>query len=145
MARRTLTVTIRITGIREVIRATNKWPEDAKAELQAASLRIAGAVAIDIKTAASTNAQSALIAPSVKVRAGTVPIIEAGGSGRVGRNRVPNYKVLFGSEFGSHSLKQYRAFNSGGYWFFVTVKANESFIGREYLAAVDETNRKWGL
>jgi hypothetical protein len=145
MARRVLTVTIRITGIREVIRATSKWPDDAQAEIQDASLRIADVVAGHIRTAAHTNAQSALIAPSIRVMKGNAPIIQAGGSGRVGRNNVPAYKVLFGSEFGSHALKQYRAFNSSGYWFFVTVKADTDFIGREYLAAVDATNRKWGL
>lgn len=146
MAKRVLTVTIRITGIKEVIRATNKWPDDAKAEIKAASISIAGAVAVEIKGAArGFNAQSALLAPSVRVFKGTTPMIQAGGSGRVGRNRVPAYKVLFGSEFGSVSLKQYKAFNANGYWFFVTVKANTSFIEREYLEAVDEVNRKWGL
>ena len=145
MARRVLTVTIRITGIRETIRATHKWPEDAQKEIQAASLSIAGAVAVDIRTAARMNAQSALMAPSVRVAKGNAPIIQAGGARRVGRNRVPAYKILFGSEFGSHSLAQYRAFQSGGYWFFVTVDASTGYIEREYADAIDEVNRKWGL
>lgn len=146
MARRALTVTIRFTGLREAIRATRKWPDDAKQEIQAASLSIAGVVAVEIKNAANTfNAQAALLAPTVRVMKGNAPIIQAGGARRIGRNRVQAYKVLFGSEFGSVSLRQYKAFNSGGYWFFVTVRANTEFIGREYLEAIDEVNRKWAL
>lgn len=144
MARRTLTVTIRITGIQEVIRATSKWPSDMKAELKDANEHIATVVAAHIRTAAEGNAQSALIAPTVKVVRGATPTIQAGGSSRVGRNRAPAYKVLFGSEFGSHTLKQFRAFNSSGYWFFVTVKADTEFIGTEYIKAVETVNRKWG-
>lgn len=146
MARRTLTVTIRVTGMKELIRATRKWPDDAQQEIKAASISIAGVVAVEIKSAANRfNAQAALLSPTVRVVKGSAPMIQAGGARRVGRNRVPAYKVLFGSEFGSVSLKQYKAFNSGGYWFFVTVTANTDYIGREYVAAVDEANRKWGL
>lgn len=141
-----ITVTIRITGIREVIRATNKWPDDAKQEIRAASMSIAGVVGAKIREAATGfNAQAALIAPSVRVMKGTTPIIQAGGARRIGRNRVPTYKVLFGSEFGATSLKQYKAFNADGYWFFNTVRANMGYIEREYLDAIDEVNRKWGL
>lgn len=145
MARRVLTVTIRVTGMRELIRATSKWPEDAQKEIQDASARIAGVVAERIRAAASTNAQSALIAPSVRVMKSNAPIIQAGGSGRVGRNRVPAYKVLFGSEFGSNALSQFRAFNASGYWFFVTVDASADYIGQKYSAAIQIANIKWGL
>lgn len=145
MARRTLTVTVRITGIRETLRAFRNWPDDARRELRAASLSIAGVVAVRIKTAAAQNPQSALMVPTVRARLDNVPTIEAGRERRVGSNRVPAYKVLFGSEFGSHVLPQFRAFNTDGYWFFRTVKTNEGYIEGEYLDAVDEVNRKWGL
>lgn len=145
MARRALTVTIRISGYRELVRAFKNWPDDAIKEIRAAGLSIAGAVAVRIKLAAMAQAQSGLLAPTVKAVPGTMPSIEAGGFRRVGRNKVPAYKVLFGSEFGSKSLPQYRAFDADGYWFFITVQANGSFIEREYLEAVDETNRKWAL
>jgi hypothetical protein len=98
--KRTITVTIRIAGARETIRAYNQLPEDGQREMQAASLSIAGVVAADIRTSARRNAQSALMAPTVRAQKGAIPIIIAGGARRVGRNRVPAYKVLFGSEFG---------------------------------------------
>lgn len=144
--KRTLTVTVRITGYRELVRAFKNYPEDAIKELRAASLSIAGAVAVKIRAAALAQRQSGLLAPTVKaVKGQTFPTIEAGGYRRVGRNRKPAYKVLFGSEFGSNALKQYRAFDSDGYWFFITVKANNGYITQEYLGAVDAVNRKWAL
>src|SRR5688572_27989939 len=98
--------------------------------MQAASLSIAGVVAADIRTSARTNAQSALMAPTVRAQKAAVPVILAGGSRRVGRNRVPAYKVLFGSEFGAY-LKQFRAVNSSGYWFFETFDKKRDYIGSE--------------
>jgi hypothetical protein len=142
--RKTITVTLRISGIRETIRAFNQLPDDASQEMRAASLSIAGVVAADVRTAARRNPQSALMAPTVRAQKDRVPVVVAGGTRRVGRNRVPAYKVLFGSEFGAHSLKQYRAFNSNGYWFFETFNAKSDYISREYIAAADEVLAKWG-
>lgn len=143
-AKRTITVTIRIPGVREIIRAYNQLPEDAQKEMRAASLKIAGVVAEDIRAAARTNPQSALMVPTIRASKDRVPVIQAGGSRRVGRNRVPAYKVLFGSEFGAKTLKQYRAFQSGGYWFFQTVEEDQGYIAAKYLAATDWVFMKWG-
>lgn len=143
MTKRTITVTIRIAGIRETIRAYNQLPEDGQLEMQAASLSIAGVVAADIRTSARRNAQSALMAPTVRAQKAAVPIIVAGGARRVGRNRVPAYKVLFGSEFGSY-LKQFRAVNSSGYWFFETFDKKRDYIANEYIEAAEEVLSKWG-
>jgi hypothetical protein len=143
--KRTLTITIRISGLRETIRAFKKWPDDAITEIRAAGFSIAGVVATKIRGAARLNAQSALIAPTVRAQKDRLPVIVAGGSRRVGRNKVPAYKVLFGAEFGAVTLAQFRAFQSGGYFFFVTVDAESDYIQTEYLGAVDEVNRKWAL
>lgn len=143
--RRTLTVTMRITGLPQTIRAFNKLPKDAQREVAAASLSIAGVLAVDVRISARTNGQSGLMAPTVRAVKGTLPTIVAGGNRRVGRNRVPAYKVLFGSEFGSHSLKQYRGFTSDGYWFFRTVKDNLDYVDREFNAAWDEVIRRWAV
>ena len=144
--KRALTVTIRITGYRELVRAFRNYPDDAIKELRAAGLSISGAVADKIRISARAQRQSALLAPTVKaVKDQNFPTIEAGGTRRVGRNSKPAYKVLFGSEFGSKTYKQFRLFDAEGFWFFITVKANGQFIEREYLEAVDEINRKWAL
>ncbi|NUR80723.1 MAG: hypothetical protein HOQ21_09805 [Dermatophilaceae bacterium] len=144
MTKRTITVTIRIPGIRETIRAYNQLPDDASDEMRVASLRIANVVAVDIRAAARTNPQSALMVPTVRAAKDRVPVIKAGGARRVGRNRVPAYKVLFGSEFGATTLKQYRAFQSGGYWFFETVEKDRDYITTKYLAAAQWVFMKWG-
>lgn len=143
--RKTLTVTIRITGLRETIRAFKKWPDDAITEIRAAGFSIAGVVATKIRESARLNAQSGLIAPTVRAVKDRLPVIVAGGERRVGRNKVQAYKVLFGAEFGAVTLAQFRAFNSGGYFFFVTVDRERDYIQDEYLGAVDEINRKWAL
>jgi hypothetical protein len=145
VVKRTLTVTIRISGLRETIRAFKQWPEDAITEIRAASFSIAGVVAVRIKGAARLNAQSALIAPTVRAQKDRLPVIIAGGTRRVGRNKVPAFKVLFGAEFGAVTLAQFRAFNAGGYFFFSTVDAEMDYISSEYVAAVDEVNRRWAL
>lgn len=146
MAKRTITVTIRISGIRETIRALNQLPDDAQHEMRAESLAIAGVVVVAVKSAAvASSGQAALMAPTVRAKKDRVPVIIAGGARRVGRNRVQAYKVLFGSEFGAVTLKQYRAFNSSGYWFFETVTVREKdFIERRYNQAADRVLRKWG-
>lgn len=141
--KRTLTVTIRITGLRETIRAFKNLPDDATTELRAASLSIAGAVAVDIRQAARGDAQSGLLAPTVRAVRDRVPAVQAGGTRRVGSNRVPAFKVLFGSEFGSKSLKQFRPFSGDSYWFFKSVDENQDYIQAEWLEAADEILRKW--
>lgn len=145
MVKKTLTVTIRISGLRETVRAFKNWPSDAITEIRAASFSIAGYVATKIKVSARLNAQSALIAPTVRAMKDRLPVVVAGGNRRVGSNRVPAYKVLFGAEFGAVTLAQFRAFQSGGYFFFVTVDREREYIQNEYLGAVDEVNRKWAL
>lgn len=144
VTKRTITVTVRITNLRPTLAAFKALPDDANMEMRAASLSIAGFLAVELKMAARTDAQSALMVPTIRAMKDRVPVVQAGGARRVGRNREPAYKILFGSEFGAHSLKQYRAFNAGGYWFFVTVDENTEYIDREYNDAADEVLTKWG-
>lgn len=144
MAKRTITVTVRITNLRPTLAAFRDLPDDANQEMRAASLSIAGFLAVELKMAARGNGQSALMVPTIRAIKDRVPVVQAGGARRVGRNRVQAYKVLFGSEFGAHTLKQYRAFNASGYWFFITVDENTGYIDREYNEAADEVLTKWG-
>lgn len=144
MTKRTITVTVRITNLRPTLRKFKDLPEDATKEMRAASLSIAGVLAVDIKNEARANAQSALMVPTIRAMRDRVPVVQGGGSRRVGRNRVPAFKVLFGAEFGAHSLAQFRPFNSTGYFFFPTVDASRDYIDREYNKAADEVLAKWG-
>jgi len=139
-----LSVTIRISGAHQTLRAFKQMPDDATTELRTASLKIAELLAAQLKVAATVaGAQTGLMAPTVRAKKDRVPVVQAGGTRRVGSNRVPAYKVLFGGEFGSHSLKQYPAFNSEGYWFFQSVKRDEPRLASEWTDAVDTINRKW--
>lgn len=142
--KRTITVTVRITNLRQTLAAFKALPKDADKEMRAASLSIAGVLAVDIKNSARANSQSALMVPTIKAQRDRVPTVVAGRSRRVGRNRVPAYKVLFGAEFGSHRLAQFRPFNGEGYFFFPTVEASRSYIDREYNLAAEEVLAKWG-
>lgn len=139
-----LTVTIRISGAHQTLKAFKQLPDDATTELRAASLKIAEVLAAQLKVvAAVTSAQTALMVPTIRAKKDRVPVVQAGGTRRVGSNRVPAFKVLFGGEFGSHALKQYPAFNSEGYWFFSSVKRDEDRVREGWLDAVDTINRKW--
>jgi hypothetical protein len=143
-AKRTITLRLRIVGLRETLRAFDNLPKDATTELRAASLSIAGYLAVEIRLSAQQNAQSALMGPTIRALKDRVPVVVAGGNRRVGSNKVQAYKVLFGSEFGATVLKQYRAHNSSGYWFFETVNKNRDYIEHEYNEAADEIIKKWG-
>lgn len=140
-----LRVRIRITGVREVLRAANKMPREAQNLLRTRSQEIAETLAVKIRAAATADSpQSALMAPTVKARRDRVPVIEAGGGKRVGSNRKPAYKILFGSEFGARVLKQFRPHRgASSYWFFRTVEADAPRIEREWRGMADELVRRW--
>lgn len=142
--KRTITVTVRITGLRPTLAKFKALPKNADKEMRAASLSIAGVLAVDIKNEARANAQSALMVPTIRAVRDRVPVVQGGGARRVGSNRVPAFKVLFGAEFGSHSLGQFRPFNTTGYFFFPTVDESRDWIDREFNDAADEVLAKWG-
>jgi hypothetical protein len=82
------------------------------------------------------------MAGTVKARRDRVPVIEAGGATSVGRNRVPAYKILFGSEFGARTLPQYRPhLGKGSYWMWATVEANQPEISRAWAEVAEDIQR----
>lgn len=145
MAKKELLVTIKIDGIREMLAALNKLPKDANNELRAAALEISRELSAAAReSGASEGRQAAIVAVTVKARRDRVPTVVAGGPKRIGRNRQPAYKLLFGSEFGASQYEQYRPhLGRGSYWFFRTVEDNEVEIARKWLDAADEIIRKF--
>jgi hypothetical protein len=141
-----LTVTVRVDGARETLAALRRLPRQADQELRDASMRIAQLLASRIQAAARGDSrQSALIAPTVRIRRELLPTVVAGGAVRVGRRRKPAYKILFGSEFGSNRLPQFRPhLGRGSYWFFRTVEDNETAMGRQWRQAADAVVRSFG-
>ncbi len=147
-----LTVRIRIEDVRETIAAFRHLPDDANNELRDASEDLAKGLAEKVRAAGmALGPQDAVVARSVRARRDRVPTIQAGGSGKAGR-------LVYGSEFGMNKRsgwygarryrrsagRQFRPHQGAqGYWFFPTVEANESEIGRAWTDAADEIVRKW--
>lgn len=156
-----LTITLYATGVRETLAAFRDLPKDASAELRKASLRLADSLAVAARAAGQAEGgQAAAVARTVKARKDRVPVVQAGGTTRVGRRRAPAFALLFGSEFGMdrrsgwYARPRYRR-SSGlqygephqgrdGRWFFPTVEAEQGRIMREWQAAADRIIRSFG-
>ncbi|MDG4790371.1 hypothetical protein O7626_31380 [Micromonospora sp. WMMD1102] len=145
MAKSSLVVTLRLDGARDVIRAFRDLPKDANNELRNASLALAETLAPKVAAAGrSEGRQAALLAGTVKAQRDRVPVIVAGGTRRLGRNRKPAFKLLFGSEFGANFYRQFKPhLGSGSYWIFRTVDDEQPRISREWNKAADRVIRRW--
>lgn len=145
MARSGLTVTVHIDGVRETLAALRKLPKDASNELREAALEISKELAAAATASGRREgAQAALVATTVKARRDRVPVVQAGGTKRLGRNRAPAYKLLFGSEFGADRFEQFKPHvGRGSYWFFRTVEDQQVEIAERWLQAADEIIAKF--
>ena|SRR5688572_17548225 len=147
MASKDLTVKVRIDGLRETIAALNRLPKEANAEIRATALALAKDLAVAAAAAGRTEGrQAALVAITVKAGRDRVPVVTAGGTRRLGSNRAPAFKLLFGSEFGSNFYKQFGKphVGSGSYWFFRTVDEEQAEISAAWLKAADEIIERFG-
>lgn len=145
MANQGLTVRLRIEGARGTLKAFKDLPKDASDELREGTLKLSQALASRVASAGRADSpQSALVAGTVKANRDRVPSISAGGSKRVGSNRKPVFKILYGSEFGSSRLKQFRPhLGRGSYWFFREVEDNQSDIADAWRKVADDVLKKW--
>lgn len=150
-----ITVKIRISGARETIAAFRDLPKDASDALRDANQKISEDLAVRVAAAArGSDAQSALVAPTVKARRDRLPTVQAGGRRRAGsqsrrsKGQRPTTAsdLLFGSNFGATQLKQFRAHTGGGtdYWFYRTVEANQALIEGQWHDAADRVLKEWG-
>lgn len=141
-ARTSLTVTVRIDGLRETLNALSRMGPDANREIRAKSLELSRLLAVRAAAAARAQGrQGPLVARTVKPKLDRVPTVTAGGaSPRLGRGRARPYELLFGSEFGSHRFKQFGKphLGRGSYWFFRTIEAEQPATIRAWMAAADE-------
>jgi hypothetical protein len=148
MARKTsLVVTVRIEGVRETLAAYRRLPKEASQALRKRSGELAETLAGRARAAALSDAapQSPLLAKTVRARRDRVPSIVAGGARRVGRRKVPAWKVLFGSEFGSNTYKQFGRRHSGrvGHWFFPVAERNADDVIAAWRRAADDIARSF--
>jgi hypothetical protein len=144
VAKDSLTVKIGISGLKETLAAFRALPDEATVALKNASGDIADQVADAIRSrAVATGSQARILADTVKSKRDRVPVVSAGGSVGIGRHRKPAYKLLFGSEFGATHLKQFKARNTSGYWFYPTVTEMKDDMSKHWLAAADEIAKAW--
>jgi hypothetical protein len=145
-AKQSLTIRIKISGVREVLNALRALPKEANAEIRDKALEIAQHIAAEAKQAGfNEGSQAALVATTVRAAKDRLPTVVAGGNKKLGSNRKPAYKLLFGSEFGSNRYPQYRPhLGRDSYWFFRTVDDNQAEISRMWLEAADEIIKRFG-
>jgi hypothetical protein len=136
-------VTVRVDGAWSVLRDLRRLPADADREMQQVGYRLAAALSGRVAAAArSDSRQSALMASTVRPVAGREPQIVAGGSARVGRRGTPAYKILFGSEYGARTLRQFRPhLGSGSYWMWAEILRSRAQIDRESAAGAERVAR----
>lgn len=156
-----LTVTVRIEGAREILRALSVLPKDAQNAIRDHSEKLAKALAVKARADVAVNGgpQGVLLAQTVKAVRDRVPVIQAGGTKRLGRNRAPAYGMLFGAIFGmngrsgwfsarkyaSERNRQYRPHRGqDAYAFFPVIERSSAEISRGWLAAVDDVVRQFG-
>lgn len=147
MARKTLTMSVSVYGVRETVAAFDRLPRDAREEIVEANYQIASSLVPRLRFSAATlGHQGTLLGPTVTaLRDRRVPVVSAGGTAPVGRKRKPAYKLLFGFEFGSDRYRQFRRHLGGGgsYWLFKTVFENQNEMMRRWLKAADRIIDKW--
>lgn len=152
-----LTLTVHVDGLREVLAVLNKLPKEANQQLRDRSQKIAKGVAEHVQQAGrALGGQAAAVAATVTTRRDRVPVISVGGTRRIGRHGAPAYGLLFGSEFGQNrrsgwfaanryaasegrQYKPHRGRNS--YWIFKTVDEHAVEIFQQWADAADEIVR----
>jgi hypothetical protein len=160
VAKTSLTVHVSIEGVHETLRALSLLPKNANNELRDASLRLAQELATRARADGMANggAQGRLVAQTVKAKRDRVPVIEAGGTRKLGRHRAPSYGLVFGSVFGMNRRSGWYAgpqFASStgfqfrphrgrdAYWFFPVIEQSAAEISRRWNEAADRVARKF--
>jgi hypothetical protein len=144
MAKKYLSVNIAVSGLYQTLTALGKMPDNAKGALKDTAFELSQDIAKSIRLAArAQGSQAALMAGTVTTGSGDgtdsdLVEVQAGGSGAVGRHSKPAYKLLFGSEFGAVKLRQFKARNTTGYWFFPTVTGMSEQIAAKWSEAADK-------
>lgn len=146
--KKSLTVSVSVSGMRETLDAFKALPKDAGNAIRDASKELAERLAAPIRTAAgrARQPQAAILAATIKVKRDRVPVLEVGGTKRIGRNKVPAWRLLFGGEFGSNAYRQFHQRHTGneGTWFFPTVEREKAQIIDGWEKAADEIVTRFG-
>lgn len=133
-----MSIQVKITGLKATQKALAKLPANFQSAVMDASWAISQEVAVALRAAArAQSAMTGLEAPTVVTGESLMPIITIGGSSKVGKKAVAAYKILFGSEYGSHAYHQFKPVKSTGYWINPTVTSMEPEFITRWQAAAD--------
>ena len=147
MAKQYLSVKIKVDGVQAVLDALDKLPIHVQEGVEEESKKLAQLLAQKIREDGIGDAapQSPLVAKTVKAKKGVTPTIEVGGSQRLGRNKKPAYKLLFGSVFGSNAYQQFHRPHNGqeGYWIYPTIDRNAGEIAKAWNKVADDAIKKF--
>lgn len=154
MAKKSVTLTVRIEGLRETLRAFQDLPKDASTRLREESLKLAEKMAAKARADGMTDQdpRSKLLAGTVKAVKDRVPVIQVGGDKLLGRHGAPAYSLLFGSLFGmnarsgwyaktqyktshGHQYREHRGRDA--YWFFNVIERDQATISRAWNTVAD--------
>jgi hypothetical protein len=140
-----ITHTVKIDGLRETLAAFKALPKEANAELRVETLKLSKDLATAVKGAAlAEGSQWGLLARTVRARKDRVPVVQAGGVTRLGRNRKPAFKLLFGAEFGAKYLHQFKPRQADGYVFFPAADREVPRINAAWNKVADDIQRRFG-
>lgn len=146
--RTSFTVAVQVTNLRETLAAVHAVGKDAEAALRVRAAELAKTLAASITSAAKRDRspQARLVVQTLKVKRDRLPVLEVGGTKRLGRNKAPAWALLFGSEFGSGQHKQFHKRHTGttGSWFFPTVEREQAEIVAAWEEAAADVVREFG-
>lgn len=141
-------VEVQIENMRETLAAVRALGKEAEAALRDRAFKLGEQLAQSIARAAASDKspQTRIVAATLKVKRDRLPVLEVGGTKRIGRNRVPAYALLFGAEFGSVQYRQFHKAHQGkaGSWFFPTVEREQAEIVAAWEQAADDVVREFG-
>lgn len=134
-------VGIGVKGLRTTQKKIRELPDNARDEIIIASRRIATVVGDQAALRfRALGHQGPLVAGTVRSTKGTVPTIKVGGSSKLGRNKAPAYKLLYGTEFGSDKYKQFHAPHTGrtGRALYPTIRDRADYMYEQWKDAADK-------
>jgi hypothetical protein len=160
VAKKSLTITMHIDGLRETVRAFQELPKDASDRLRDGTLELSKVLAEKARAdgMADEHPQSKLIARTVKAQRDRVPVVQAGGERKLGRHKAPAHALLFASIFGMDRRsgwyakpryglsagRQYRPHGGrNAYWFFPVIEQEQDTIARAWRQVADAIVREF--
>lgn len=146
--RKSFTVAVQVNGMRETLAAVRAVGKNAENALRDRAVELGKKLGASITAAAKRDKspQARLVVTTLKVKRDRLPVLEVGGTKRLGRNKAPAWALMYGAEFGSGQYKQFHKRHTGktGSWFFGTVEREQAEIVAAWEEAAADVVREFG-